>query len=133
MISIAVPTPPPPRPGGAVSVPPPGRKIQSRGACYQGPCVTKICHTWGTGVKIGYPPPGLQLCSTNGGAKSDHKGWSGLTPHTGNLLPGTRATTDVLGRRPVKFAPPLGGGGSCPPTPLVPPPHNVLDLTVCKK
>ena len=86
-------------------------KRQSQGSGRWVPCETQTCCTWGTGDKVGYPPPGSQLCSAHGGAQSKPRGWSGLKFHPGTPIPGTGAATDVLVKIPGKF----GRGGLPPP------------------
>ena len=88
--------------------------------------MTQTCHTWGTGGRVGYPPPGSRLCPAHGGAQIEPGGWSDLNPHPCTPLLVTIAATYVLGNRPGKFGPPWGGGWGFP----VPPTHAVLDLTV---
>ena len=61
--------------------------------------------TWGRGC---YPTPGSQLYPTRDGVKSESGGWSDLMPHPAPPLPGTRATTYVLGKRPGKYGPSWG-------------------------
>ena len=58
------------------ALPLPDRKSQLQGGICLGPCEEETCYTWGTGGKLSYPPPGSQLCPSNGGAKIKPRGWS---------------------------------------------------------
>ena len=110
---LSPPSPPPP-PVNDAYIPLPGGKRQSQYSGRLGPCGIQTCRTWGTGGKVGYPPPGSQFFTAHDGAQSKPRGWTGLTPHTGTPLPGTGSATFVSGRRPGKSGPPQEGGG-CPP------------------
>ena len=70
------------------------------------------------------------MCPTCGGAQSEPGGWSGLTPHPGTPLLGTRFATVLLGRIPHMSGPPREGGGGGGWTTLVPPTHSMLTMTL---
>ena len=91
-------------PDGASSFPPPCGKRPPQGDKHWRPCATQTFHTWGTGGKVGYPPPGSILYCT----QSEPGGWYYLTPHPGTPLLGTGAATEISGNRPSKFGPPRG-------------------------
>ena len=120
------PSAPPPPPVGAASIPPPGIKIQSIGVGHLGPCGTQTCCTWFTRGKVGYPPPGSQLCPTHGGAQSEPGVWTSLTPYPGTPITGTRAATDVSEKIPGKSRTPLEVRGGFP----APPTHAVMALMI---
>ena len=92
--SLSLPAPPPPL-CGATSFPPLCEKMTFQSSVHWGTCAAQTCTTWGTGSKVGYSPPGPQLCHAHGGVQGEPRGWSDLKPHPGTPLPGNGAATDV--------------------------------------
>ena len=70
--------------------------------------------------RVGYPPPGSQLCPAHGSAQSEPGCWTGLMTHPGTLLPGIGFVTVFCGSRPSSSRSPWEGGGGLLPSPPVP-------------
>ena len=99
MPSPSPPVPPLP-PGKSTSSPFPVCRRLFQSFSRQGTFAAQKCCTEGTWGRVCYPPPVSQLYPACGGVQSESRGWSDLTPLPGTLLPGIRAATIFLGRRP---------------------------------